>query len=30
MAIRYGITRSQLSEMVYAYPSFSSALAYLI
>lgn len=30
MAIRYGITRPQLAEMVYAYPTLSSAMAYLI
>jgi len=29
MAMRYGITRGQLSEMIYAYPTFGSAMAYL-
>jgi len=30
MAIRYGITRTQLAEMVYVYPSLTSAMAYLV
>lgn len=30
MAMRFGITRAQLSEMVYVYPTFASALGSLI
>lgn len=29
MAMRYGITRSRLSEMIYVYPSFGSAMRHL-
>lgn len=29
LAVRHGLSRQQLGEMVYAYPTFSSALAYL-
>ena len=28
-AMRYGITRGQLAEMIYGYPTFASAMAYL-
>jgi hypothetical protein len=27
--MRYGITRNQLSEMIFAYPTFGSAMAHL-
>lgn len=29
MAMRYGVSRNQLSEMIYAYPSFGSAMGHL-
>jgi glutathione reductase (NADPH) len=30
MAMRYGLTRKQLGEMIYVYPSLGSAMGHLI